>query len=185
MNNYNNHDQQAILAIKTQNQSHVYVQTFKRKFIVQSSSIASHGISDNPFCLSLRLLLNFSWISPQLTIRTPSIYDRQRLMSAFSLHYNIGNDGNIFYANAYVFLPRSPKSRLNFFSTLCYKVNIPLGPNRKRQNYMNKGVARGECLRGGANIEWRFLGLKLDFSSSYTCFSKLISLAEICFFSKT
>ena len=59
------------------------------------------------------------------------------ILSAFSLHYNTGNDGNIFYANAYVFLPRSPKSRLKFFSTLCYKVNIPVAkPARKFSHAM-------------------------------------------------
>ena len=51
----------------------------------------------------------------------------------------------------YVFIPRSPKSRLKFCSTLCYKVNIPLG--LKREDYMNKGVARGECLMGGGGGE--------------------------------
>ena len=47
---------------------------------------------------------------------------------------------------------------------------------------MNKGVARGECLRGGgvANIEWRFL----EVPNSISHFSKLISLAEIWFLQK-
>ena len=56
------------------------MQSFKHIFI-QSSSIASYGISDNPCCLSFRLLLNFPWISLQLTIScSPSKYDRQTLM---------------------------------------------------------------------------------------------------------